>query len=244
MIGHPDHVTSSHRPASRLERLLAGLILVAPGAFTTGWLLSGRATPEYRHAVRSISALSRGGQPAPGPVLAGSAVQALAQLANAELARRRGQHALAALLAVSGVATGTATAVPLPHDGGPRWRDLVHTWSSGIGIAAFHLAPLAGATDPRLPRWSRRLAMASLGVAIPATGYFTWRLARHGGLGEAYGYAERTFLMSLLGWTTTLAAVGAAAEVGAEVEPGPIGHRVPLTGGGARRRGRSSSGSA
>jgi len=150
-------------------------------------------------------------------VLAGSAVQALAQLANAELARRRNQHALAVLLAVSGLATATATAVPLPHEGGPRWRDRVHTWSSGIGIAAFHLAPLAGATDPRLPRWSRRLAVASLGVALPATCYFTYRLARHGGLGEAYGYAERTFLMSLLGWTTTLAAVGAAAEVGAEV---------------------------
>lgn len=210
-------MTTPRRPPSRAERLLAAVTLVAPAVFTTGWLLSGRATPHYRHAARSISALSTIGQPAPGPVLAGTAVQAAAQLANAELARRRGQHALAGLLAVSGLATATATAVPLPHDDGPRWMRNVHTWSSGVGMVAFHLAPLAGALDPRLPRWSRRLAVASLAVALPATTYFSWRLARHGGLGEAYGYAERTFLLSLLGWTTTLAAMGVAAEVSVAV---------------------------
>ncbi len=196
---------------------MAGLTLVAPAAFTMGWLLSGRWTPDYQHAARSISALSTLGQPAPAPVLAGTAVQAVAQLANAELARRRGQHSLAALLAVSGLATATATAVPLPHDGGPPWMRRVHTWASGAGMVAFHLAPAVGAFDRRLPRWSRGLAVASLGVALPATAYFSWRLARHEGHGGVYGYAERTFLMSLLGWTTTLAALGAAAEVAAGV---------------------------
>ncbi len=194
--------------------------------FTAGWLWSGHRTPDVPHATRSISALSAAGRPCRAPVVVGQSVQGVAQLVNAELARRAGLPVLAAALAASGLGTLVTTGAPLPADeavGGPWHR--VHLWSAGVGIAAFHLAPLAGALDPRLPERTRRAAAVSLAVALPATSYFVHRLATRHGVGSVYGWAERTFLTALLAWTSSLPAAYAAAA-----DRGTAAARVPLSG--------------
>lgn len=187
-----------------LERAARAVVELAPAAFTAGWVWAGHRTPDVPHATRSVSALSAVGQPCAGPVLAGQTVQGVAQLVNAALARRAGLDALALTLAASGAGTLVTTAVPLPRERDEVWRNRVHTWSSGVGMAAFHLAPLVGALDRRLPGRTRAAAVASLVVALPATGYFVHRLAAHGGVGTLYGWSERTFLTALLTWSTAL----------------------------------------
>jgi len=192
-----------------VERATRALVRLAPVVFTAGWVWSGYRTPGVPHATRSISALSAAGRPCPRPVLVGQVVQATAQLVNAELARRAGLRGVAVALAVSGLGTLVTTGTPLPADeaepapAGPGWHR-AHVWSAGVGMAAFHVAPLLGALDPGLPRRTRRAAVASLAVALPATTYFVHRLATRGGTGRVYGWAERTFLTSLLAWTTSL----------------------------------------
>jgi hypothetical protein len=200
-------------------------VVLAPVAFTAGWVWSGHRTPDVPHATRSVSALSAVGQPCAGPVLAGQAAQGVAQLVNAALALRAGHRLLAAALAASGVGTLVTTAVPLPREPEQVWRSRAHTWSSGVGMAAFHLAPLAGALDPRLPSRTRAAGAASLVVALPATAYFCHRLARHAGAGTLYGWAERTFLTALLAWSTSL-----PAAYGQVDDAPPPTRRVPLTG--------------
>ncbi len=199
------------RPTGRRYPLLstAGLhrvVVAAPALFTAGWIWSGNRTPDVPHASRSISALSAAGQPCPLPALAGQTAQGLAQLGNAELARRAGMRPLALALALSGLGTLLSTVAPLQEPGGRPWVERVHVWAAGTGMVALHAAPLAALAEPGLPRWSRRGAVASLSVAVPATGYFVHRLGLHGGVGTAYGYAERMFLTALLSWTTSLAA--------------------------------------
>lgn len=180
----------------------------APVVFTAGWVWSGARTPGVPHATRSISALSAAGQPCRAPVLVGQTVQGVAQLVNAELARRAGAAGLAAALAASGVGTLVTSGAPLPSDevtGGPWHR--THTWAAAVGITALHLAPLLGALDPRLPARTRRQALVALGAALPATAYFVHRLTTRRGVGRAYGWAERAFLTALLAWTTSLPSV-------------------------------------
>jgi hypothetical protein len=191
------------------------LVAAAPAVLTAGWLWSGARTPGVPHATRSISALSAAGRPCRGPVLVGQAAQGVAQLANAELARRAGLPALAAVLAASGAGTLVTTGAPLPADevtGGPWHRS--HTWAAGVGIAALHLAPVVGALDPRLPPRTRAGAAAALGVALPLSTYFVHRLARRSGVGRAYGWAERAFLTVLLAWTSTLPSAYPAPDGG------------------------------
>ncbi len=187
-----------------LERLAGGVVALAPVVFTAGWVWAGHRTPDVPHATRSVSALSAVGQPCAGPVLAGQTAQGVAQLVNAALAHRAGHGALALALAASGAGTLVTTAVPLPRERDEVWRGRVHTWSSGVGMAAFHLAPLVGALDRRLPGRTRAGAVVSLAVALPATAYFVHRLAARGGEGTLYGWSERTFLSALLAWSTAL----------------------------------------
>lgn len=190
---------------NRVRAVAHAIVVLAPAAFTAGWVVSGHRTPAVPHATRSVSALSAAGRPYRAPVVLGQSVQGLAQLVDAELARRAGLPVLATTLAVSGLGTLVTTGAPLPADeasAGPWHR--AHVWSAGIGIAAFHLAPLAVALDHRLPPRTRLASVAALGVALPATGYFVHRLVRHAGVGRGYGWAERTFLTALLAWTTTL----------------------------------------
>jgi hypothetical protein len=211
-----------------------GLVVVAPVVFTAGWVWSGSRTPGIPHATRSVSALSAAGRPCRAPVLVGQATQGVAQLVNAELARRAGMPALAAALAASGAGTLVTTGAPLPADevvGGPWHR--THTWAAAIGITAVHLAPVLGALDPRLPIRTRRQAVVSLGVALPATAYFVHRLVTRRGVGRAYGWAERAFLTVLLAWTSALPAsypAPAAPRAGAGAPARGLGCRVPLSG--------------
>ncbi len=201
------------------------LVTLAPVVFTAGWLWSGHRTPEVSHATRSISALSASGQPCPRPVTVGQLVQGTAQLVNAELARRAGLRGLGLTLAASGLGTLVTTGAPLPADegrDGPARQgtarpvmDRAHAWSAGIGMVAFHLAPALGALDPRLPRRTRQAAVASLAVALPATAYFSHRLAAREGTGRVYGWAERTFLTVLLAWSTSLPAAYPSRPVSA-----------------------------
>lgn len=212
------------RTASELLRSAPRtLVRLAPVVFTAGWLWSGHRTPDVPHATRSISALSAAGQPCPRPVTVGQLVQGTAQLVNAELARRAGLRGLALTLAASGLGTLVTTGAPLPADEGEDGparpgtarpvTDRAHVWSAGIGMAAFHLAPALGALDHRLPRRTRRAAVASLAVALPATAYFSHRLATREGTGRVYGWAERTFLTALLAWSTSLPAAYPARPV-------------------------------
>lgn len=187
------------------------LVTLAPAVFTAGWLWSGHRTPGVPHATRSISALSAAGRPCPRPVEVGQVVQGTAQLVNAELARRAGLNAVALALAASGIGTLVTTGAPLPADEaeegppGQGWHR-AHVWSAGVGMVALHLAPALGALDRRLPRRTRLSAVASLAVALPASGYFSHRLAAREGTGSVYGWAERTFLTALLAWSTSLPA--------------------------------------
>lgn len=198
-------------------------MVAAPAAFTAGWVWAGHHTPDVPHATRSVSALSAVGQPCAGPVLVGQTAQGLAQLANAALARRAGLDALALALAASGAGTLVTTAVPLPREPDEVWRSRIHTWSSGVGMAALHLAPLVGALDGRLPVRTRVRAVASLAVALPATAYFVHRLAVHAGAGTLYGWSERTFLTALLAWSTALPR--AYDHVGGDGPPRPAAYR-------------------
>ncbi len=187
------------------------LVALAPVVFTAGWVWSGHRTPDVPHSTRSISALSAAGQPCPGPVTVGQVVQGTAQLVNAELARQAGLNGVAVALAASGLGTLVTTGAPLPADeskdgpAGQGWHR-AHVWSAGVGMVAFHLAPALGALDQRLPRRTRLAAAASLAVALPASTYFTHRLAAREGTGRVYGWAERTFLTALLMWSTSLPA--------------------------------------
>lgn len=194
----PPRPRTTYVNASSLARRFVSL---APWLFTAGWLWSGARTPDIPHGSRSISALGSAGQPFPWPTLAGQALQGTAQLVNADLARRAGLRSLSAALAATGAGTLVATATPLAENAGGGVHR-AHTVAAGVGMVAFHLAPAIGAADPRLAPTTRRLGVAALATALPASAFFTHHLRTRGNEGPGYGWSERIFLTVLLAWTT------------------------------------------
>lgn len=190
-------------PSSPDRPLLVALAAGAPVVFTGSWLLLGALTDGYSQRADTISALAGVGAPYAGPMVAAFIVQGVGQLAGAWLAWAQPRARWVAVsLAVAGVGTLLAGAIQLPDGGGPQWLATGHALAATAAFGGLHLAALAGALSPAVPRWLRAAAVAGLAVALPHLAFF---VAYLGPGGEWFGYAEKAFTTVLLAWCGALA---------------------------------------
>lgn len=182
---------------------VTALAVGAPVLFTAAWLLLGGATAGYSQRADTISALSGVGAAHAGPMVAAFVVQGLGQLAGAALARRRPAAGwVSGWLVVAGVGTLLAGVIRLPDGGGPAWLSTGHALAATAAFGGLHLAVLAGALSPALPRPLRVGAALALVVALP---HLAWFLTDLGGGGPWFGYAEKAFTTVLLAWCVAMA---------------------------------------
>ncbi len=175
----------------------------APVLFTAAWWALGSATGGYSQRADTISAVAAVGAPHAALMVPAFLVQGLGQLAGARLALLDPRASrVATWLAVGGVGTLLAGVVRLPDDGGPAWLSTGHALAATAAFAGLHLAVLAGALSPSVPRWLRVAAVVALAVALPHLGWFLAHLAG----GDAWsGYCEKVFTTVLLAWCAALA---------------------------------------
>lgn len=175
----------------------------APVVFTGGWALLGELTDGYSQRADTISALAAIGAPQAAPMVGAFVIQGCGQLAGAVLAARQpAARWVSAALTVAGVGTLLAGAIRLPDDGGPAWLSAGHAVAATAAFGALHLAALAGAMTPAVPRWLRAGAVVALAVALP---HLVWFVADLGDPGPWFGYAEKAFTTVLLAWCAALA---------------------------------------
>lgn len=189
-----------HRPwPAALTVLAAG----APVVFTGGWALLGARTEGYSQRADTISALAAIGAPYAGPMVGAFVIQGAGQLAGAALARATPAAPwVSGWLGVAGVGTLLAGVIRLPTGGGPAWLSTGHALAATAAFGGLHLATLAGALSPAVPRWLRAAAAGGLAVALP---HLAWFVTDLGEGGPWFGYTEKVFTTVLLAWCAALA---------------------------------------